>query len=44
MKAINLSETMIKKAKLRLEESNYSAQFTFGEHHTSYSIYMSWND
>jgi predicted ATP-dependent serine protease len=35
MKQINLSETMIKKAKLRLESSPYSAQFTYGETHSS---------
>lgn len=35
MKQINLSETMIKKAKLRLESSPYAAQFTFGETHSS---------
>jgi predicted ATP-dependent serine protease len=35
MKQINLSETMIKKAKLRLETSPYSSQFSFGEKHPS---------
>ena len=35
MKSINLSEIMINKAKLRLESSQYSNQFTFGESHSS---------
>ena len=35
MKSINLSETMITKAKQRLESSTYSDKFTFGEIHSS---------
>ena len=35
MKSINLSETMITKAKLRLESSTYADKFTFGEIHSS---------
>ena len=35
MKSINLSETMITKAKQRLESSTYADKFTFGEIHSS---------
>lgn len=35
MKQINLSETMIKKAKLRLETSPYASQYSFGAKHPS---------
>lgn len=35
MRSIRLSETMIKKAKLRLETSPYAAQFIYGAYHSS---------
>ena len=38
MKSINLSEIMINKAKIRLESSQYSKQFIFGESHSSGNI------